>query len=76
MSVAIHMWRVGNPISLDKGYAVAWSTAASAAGNQNVCEQCKRRKKKVAYSYEHAMNMGADDPTKPDYSKYMPKKKN
>ena len=29
----------------------------------------------VNYIHEHALNMGDDDPTKPDYSKYMPKKK-
>ena len=26
-------------------------------------------------THERAMSMGADDPTKPDYSKYMPKEK-
>ena len=63
---AIHMYRIGL-ISLGN---MQWRINSKFMLYQNVLSVARK-----LHIHEHAMNMGADDPTKPDYSKYMPKKK-
>ena len=63
---AVHMYNIGL-ISLPN---MQWRINAKFLQYRNSLSV--RRKLHI---HEHALNMGDDDPTKPDYSKYMPKKK-
>ena len=62
----IHMYRLGL-ISLEN---MQWRIAAKQLRFTDVLSAPRKM-----FIHERAMNMGADDPTKADYSKYMPKKK-
>ena len=63
---AVHMYNIGL-ISLPN---MQWRINAKFLQYRN-CLSVRRK----LHIHEHALNMGDDDPTKPDYSKYMPKKK-
>ena len=62
----LHMYRSGL-ISLPN---LQWRISARLLEYKDVLSAAR----KLAV-HERSLNMGKDDPTKPDYSKYMPKKK-